>query len=200
MAELLARRGAVVLDADAIVHEVTAPGGAAHAAVVDRFGPAVVGPDGSLDRRALADLVFDDAAARRDLEALVHPVVMEVLEQRLADHAGTDRVVVAVVPLLVEVGWDGADRVVVVDCPEEVAVRRLVEARGMDEPDARRRIAAQVSRQSRLARADHVITNDGTLDSLRDQVDALWPTLVTGSSGTGRGASRGGPRPGRRGR
>lgn len=172
-----------MLDADVIAHEVTAPGGAAHAAVVDRFGPAVVGPEGSLDRRALADLVFDDEAALRDLEALVHPAVMEVLEQRLADHAGTDRVVVAVVPLLVEVGWEGADRVVVVDCPEEVAVRRLVEARGMAEADARRRIAAQVPRQSRLARADHVITNDGTLDSLRRQVDALWPILVNGKAG-----------------
>ena len=171
-----------MVDADVVAHQLTAPGGSAHRAVVERFGPGVVGPDGSVDRQALADLVFADTAARRDLEALVHPAVMAVLEQRVADHAGTDTVVVAVVPLLVEVGWDGADQVVVVDCPEEVAVRRLVDARGMDEADARRRIAAQAPRQSRLARADHVLVNDGTLDDLRSQVDALWDRLHLSSA------------------
>ncbi len=190
MAELLAERGAVVVDADVLAHEVTAPGGTAHAAVVERFGPAVVGSDGSVDRQALAAVVFDDDDARRDLEALVHPAVMRAIEQRLADHEGTDRVVVAVVPLLVEVGWDGADQVVVVDCPEDVALRRLVEGRGMDETDARRRVAAQVSRQSRLARADHVVTNDGTPDALHRQVDALWPKLHPPPDRSGRAEGR----------
>jgi dephospho-CoA kinase len=180
VAQLFAERGAVVVDADVLAHAATAPGGAAHAAVIERFGPGIVAPDGSIDRGALADLVFADPAARTDLEALVHPAVLEAIDRRLTAEAATDSVVVVVVPLLVEVGWDGADAVVVVDCPEEVAVRRLVEERGMDEADVRRRLAAQADRATRLARADHVLTNDGTLDDLRRQVDALWSTLRSG--------------------
>lgn len=180
VAHLFAERGAVVVDADVLAHAATAPGGAAHAAVIERFGPGIVAPDGSIDRGALADLVFADPAARTDLEALVHPAVLEAIDRRLTAEAATDSVVVVVVPLLVEVGWDGADAVVVVDCPEEVAVRRLVEERGMDEADVRRRLAAQADRATRLARADHVLTNDGTLDDLRRQVDALWSTLRSG--------------------
>ena len=180
VAHLFAERGAVVVDADVLAHAATAPGGAAHAAVIERFGPGIVAPDGSIDRGALADLVFADPAARTDLEALVHPAVLEAIDRRLTAEAATDSVVVVVVPLLVEVGWDGADAVVVVDCPEEVAIRRLVEERGMDEADVRRRLAAQADRATRLARADHVLTNDGTLDDLRRQVDALWSTLRSG--------------------
>jgi dephospho-CoA kinase len=180
VAQLFAERGAVVVDADVLAHAATAPGGAAHAAVIERFGPGIVAPDGSIDRGALADVVFADPAARTDLEALVHPAVLEAIDRRLTAEAATDSVVVVVVPLLVEVGWDGADAVVVVDCPEEVAIRRLVEERGMDEADVRRRLAAQADRATRLARADHVLTNDGTLDDLRRQVDALWSTLRSG--------------------
>ena len=180
VASLLAERGAVLVDADAMAHEVMEPGGAAYAAVVERFGPGVVDGKGAIDRRALADVVFADRAARRDLEALVHPLVLDAIDRRLAAEAATDHVVVVVMPLLVEVGWDGADTVVVVDCPEDVAVRRLVEGRGMAEDDVRRRLAAQIDPATRLARADRVITNDGTLDELRRQVDALWPSLASG--------------------
>ena len=179
-AHFFAERGAVVVDADVLAHAATAPGGAAHPAVIERFGPGIVAPDGSIDRGALADVVFADPAARTDLEALVHPAVLEAIDRRLTAEAATDSVVVVVVPLLVEVGWDGADAVVVVDCPEEVAIRRLVEERGMDEADVRRRLAAQADRATRLARADHVLTNDGTLDDLRRQVGALWSTLRSG--------------------
>jgi dephospho-CoA kinase len=178
VASLLAERGAVVVDADTLAHEVIAPGGPAHGAVIERFGPGVVGGRGEIDRRALAEVVFADPAARRDLEGLVHPPVLEAIDRRLAASAARDEVVVVVMPLLVEVGWDGADVVVVVDAPEELAVRRLVESRGMAEDDVRRRLAAQLDRATRVARADHVIANDGTPDDLRRQVDELWATVV----------------------
>ncbi|HEX2048440.1 MAG TPA: dephospho-CoA kinase [Acidimicrobiales bacterium] len=183
VASLLADHGAVVVDADTIAHEVIAPGGPAHEPVIERFGPGIVDGHGQIDRRALADLVFADPAARRDLEALVHPPVLEAIDRRLATEAATDHVVVVVIPLLVEVGWDRADAVVVVDAPDDLAVRRLVEGRGMAEADVRRRLAAQADRATRLAQADHVVTNDGTLDDLRRQVDALWHTLLLRRSG-----------------
>jgi dephospho-CoA kinase len=174
VAALLSKLGAVVVDADELAREVVEPGRPAHAAVVERFGAGVLGPDGRVDRQALADVVFTDAGARADLEAIVHPAVAAARDERLATLAGTDAVVVAVVPLLVEVGWEGADAVVVVDCPEEVAVRRLVEGRGMDEADARRRMAAQTGRADRLAAADRVIVNDGTWADLEARVRATW--------------------------
>ncbi len=186
VASLLADHGAVVVDADTIAHEVIGPGGPAHGPVIERFGPGIVDAGGEIDRRALADLVFADPAARRDLEGLVHPPVLEAIDRRLAAEAATDHVVVVVIPLLVEVGWDRADAVVVVDAPEDLALRRLVEGRGMAEADVRRRLAAQADRATRLARADHVVTNDGTLDDLRRQVDTLWEALVGSGGAQGR--------------
>ena len=177
VASLFLERGAVVIDADDLAREVVEPREPAYAAVVERFGPSVVAADGRLDRRALAEIVFSDPAARADLEAVVHPAVAAARDRRLAQLAGTDRIVVAVVPLLVEVGWDDADAVVVVDCPEEVAVRRLVEGRGMEEADVRRRMAAQAARAERLARADLVITNDGTPADLAAEVDRAWERI-----------------------
>ena len=177
VASLFLERGAVVIDADDLAREVVEPREPAYAAVVERFGPSVVAADGRLDRRALAEIVFSDPAARADLEAVVHPAVAAARDRRLAQLAGTDRIVVAVVPLLVEVGWDDADAVVVVDCPEEVAVRRLVEGRGMEEADVRRRMAAQATRAERLARADLVITNDGTPADLAAEVDRAWERI-----------------------
>lgn len=173
VAAMLAERGAAVVDADDVAHEVIEPGAPAHRAVVERFGSAVVGCDGRVDRGALAGVVFADDAARADLEAIVHPAVSRAMGDRIAEAGKTHEVVVAVVPLLVEAGWDLGDVVLVVDCPEDVALRRLVDQRGMDPADARRRLAAQASREQRLARADYVIHNDGTVDDLRHQVDAL---------------------------
>ncbi|HEX2273391.1 MAG TPA: dephospho-CoA kinase [Acidimicrobiales bacterium] len=187
VASLLVERGAVLVDADALAHEVMAPGGPAYGPVIERFGQGIVDGRGVIDRRALADVVFADPVARRDLEALVHPPVLGAIDRRLAAEAATDHVVVVVVPLLVEAGWDRADTVVVVDASEEVAVRRLVENRGMAEDDVRRRLAAQADRATRLAHADHVITNDGSLDDLRRQVDALWEALL--GSGDAQGGS-----------
>ncbi len=173
VARLLAERGAVVLDADAVTRDLQRPGQPVHRRIVQRFGPEVVGPGGALDRPALAGIVFSDGAALADLEALVHPEVHAVMDDRLAALAGTEAVVVLDVPLLLESGDYEVGGVVVVDCPTEVAMRRLVE-RGMAEADARARLARQVSREERLARSDVVIDNSGPLDALGPQVAGAW--------------------------
>jgi dephospho-CoA kinase len=179
VASMLAERGAVVVDADRLAREAVAVGTPGHRAVAERFGPAVVAGDGSLDRAALAGVVFDDPAALADLNAIVHPPVRAAIASRVAELEGGASVVVLEIPLLVESGRSyGESQVIVVDCPEDVAVARLVEHRGMDAVDARRRIAAQVSRADRLARADVVIENSGSLDDLRHQVDAVWSRLA----------------------
>jgi dephospho-CoA kinase len=157
-----------------VAREVVEPGAPAHAAVAERFGPGVLRPDGAIDRAALADVVFGDAAALADLNAIVHPAVDAVMTERLAAEAATDHVVVLEVPLWVEKGYRGARGVIVVDCPPELAVRRLVDQRGMDEADVRRRAAAQASPEDRLAAADFVVHNDGSLDDLARQVDDAW--------------------------
>ncbi|MGI9080536.1 MAG: dephospho-CoA kinase [Acidimicrobiales bacterium] len=190
VATLFGERGAVVVDSDELARQAVAPGAPVHAAVVERFGPPVVAPDGEIDRRALAAIVFDDAAALADLNAIVHPAVAAAMARRLSEEDAPDRVVVAVVPLLVEVGWSGADAVVVVDCPEALAIDRLVTDRGMTETEARSRMAAQVSRGERLARADRVIVNDGSRADLRRQAAATWEwirTLASGSDQDGSG-------------
>jgi len=181
VASLLARRGAVVVDADALARDAVAPGTPGLSEVVARFGAAVVGARGELDRGALAAVVFADAAALADLNAIVHPWVRAAIAERLAglDGGAFDGVVVLEIPLLVESGRSyGASKVIVVDCPEDVALRRLVEERGMDEGDARRRMAAQVSRADRLAAADVVIDNSGSLADLERQVGEVWAGLV----------------------
>jgi len=175
VAAMLAERGAVVVDADRLAREAVAVGTAGHRAVVDRFGADVVADDGSLDRRALAGVVFDDPAALADLNAIVHPPVRAAIAERLAELNGTDAVVVLEIPLLVESGRSyGESAVVVVDCPEDVAVRRLIDGRGMAETQARRRMAAQAPRTDRLAAADLVIDNSGPLEALEPQVVELW--------------------------
>ena len=179
VADLLADRGAVVIDADEVARSVVEPGGPAYDPVVRRFGEAaILDEHGRIDRARLAEVAFADDQARSDLNALIHPAVEAVVRDRLAELDRPGRVVVVQVPLLVEAGWGRlADRVVVVDCPEDVAVRRLVDLRGMDEADARRRIAAQATREDRRAAADIVIPNDGTLAELRQRVAEAWDQL-----------------------
>jgi len=156
-----------------------APGTPGLRAVVDRFGAGVVAGDGSLDRAALAGVVFEDPAALADLNAIVHPPVREAIAARVGALARTDAVVVLEVPLLVESGRSyGTSAVIVVDCAPDIALRRLIDDRGMDEADARRRMAAQVSRAERLAAADVVIDNSGPLEALGPQVDAVWARLT----------------------
>jgi dephospho-CoA kinase len=171
---LLAERGAVIVDADLVARQVVAPGEPALEALVARFGPTILGPDGSLDRPALASIAFQDPLALADLNAITHPAVGAEIGRRLAEENDTDHVVILDIPLLVESGRDNVAALLVVDCPVEVALERLVELRGMDREDAARRIAAQASREERLAKADFVIDNSGDVDALRTQVERAW--------------------------
>jgi dephospho-CoA kinase len=175
---ILAELGAVVVDADAITRELQEPGTEVFRSMVERFGDGIVAPDGTLDRQAVADIVFADPAALADLNAIVHPAVGVEIAARLERATGTDDVVVLDVPLLVESGRSDLAALVVVDVAPELAIRRLVEQRGMREDDVRARMARQASREDRVARADHVIDNSGNLDDLRRQVEVLWSDLV----------------------
>jgi dephospho-CoA kinase len=172
---LLAAKGAVVIDADEIVRDVQRPGTPVFLAMVERFGPGIVAADGTLDRAAVADVVFGDPDALANLNAIVHPAVGAEIMSRLDDLAGTDEVVILDVPLLVEStrAYPVAG-LLVVDVDPEIAVRRLVEQRGMREGDARARMSRQTGRAERLARADVVIDNSGTPDDLARQVDTAW--------------------------
>jgi dephospho-CoA kinase len=178
----LAELGAVVVDADALAREVVEPGTPGLAAVVEEFGADVLRPDGSLDRAALAALVFSDPERRAALEAIVHPLVGR-RSQELLDAAPPEAVVVYDVPLLAESAHlgrvEGFDAVVVVEAPVETRVQRLV-ARGLAEDDARARIAAQATDAERRAIADHVLDNSGGLEALDAAVDRLWAALTSG--------------------
>jgi dephospho-CoA kinase len=174
---LLAERGAVVVDADLIAREVVEPGTPGLAAVVEAFGSDVLATDGSLDRPALAAVVFADPAARRRLDALVHPLV-RARAAELEAAAPPGAVVVHDVPLLVETGQAGRfDLVLVVAADVETRVARLVR-RGLTEDDARARIAAQATDEQRRAVADVVLDNTGTPEQLAAQVDRFWRERV----------------------
>lgn len=177
VSRLLAAHGAVVVDSDLLAREAVAPGTPGLAAVVAEFGPAVLDADGSLDRPALGRVVFADPDRRAALEGIVHPYVRRRSAQ-IAAAAPRGTVVVHDVPLLVEAALqDRYDLVVVVDVGEDTQVRRLTAGRGMSEEDARARIAAQADRATRLAAADLVVPNDGSLEDLRRRVDELWAEL-----------------------
>jgi dephospho-CoA kinase len=178
VAQLFAGLGAYVIDADAIAREVVSAGSEGLAELVAAFGPEILTDDGALDRQTLASLVFADESARARLNAITHPRIAARTAELMAA-LPDDAVVIHDVPLLAELGLQGAyDLVVVVDAPDALRVARLVE-RGLSEDDAQARIAAQASREQRLAIADVVIDNGGSLDSLREQVQRSWP-LVSG--------------------
>jgi dephospho-CoA kinase len=170
----LRARGAVIVDADAITKELQQPGTEVFAAMVARLGERILAPDGTLDRQAVADIVFNDPEELKALNAIVHPAVGIEIFKRIEENTTTDNVVVLDIPLLVEGGRYKVGGVLVVDTPVEVAVTRLVELRGMDEADARARIANQVSREDRVAKADFVIDNGGTEADLDARMDDLW--------------------------
>ncbi len=174
---MLAERGAVIVDADKIARDVQSPGSPVLDEMAERFGDGIIAADGSLDRAAVAAIVFNDKQALADLNAIVHPAMQTEIQRQIAAHADTDRVVVLDFPLLAENPRDGLAATIVVDVDPDIAVRRLVEFRGMDADDARARMNSQISRDDRLARATHVIDNSGDLESLRTQVDALWAEL-----------------------
>lgn len=173
VARLLNARGATVLDADDVTRDLQRPGQPVYEATVARFGPRVVAGGGGLDRAALAQIVFADPAALADLEALTHPAVHDVMVER-AEAADRSLPVVLVVPLLLEVGHYEVAGVIVVDCPEEVVVRRLAQQRGMGEAVVHARLARQLPREERLARADLVIDNSGPPEALAPQVKRAW--------------------------
>jgi dephospho-CoA kinase len=177
VAGLLAEHGAVIIDADAIAREVVEPGTPGFEAVVRAFGESVVGPDGRLDRPALAAIVFADASKREILNTIVHPLVgQRTAELSLA--APADAVVVYDIPLLVESDMAaGFDYVIVVEAPVETRLARLRE-RGMAEADARERMAAQATDEQRRAVADAVIENGGSPAELASRVDEVWQRLT----------------------
>jgi dephospho-CoA kinase len=177
----LAAYGAVVIDADLIAREVVEPGTPGLAAVVAEFGADVLAPDGTLDRPRLGSLVFADPERLAALNAIVHPLVGARADE-LRAAAGDDAVLVNDVPLLAENHLKGLyDLVVVVDASPETQLDRLVRLRGMTEQDARNRMAAQASREERLAIADVVIDNDGPIEALEPQLVALWKRLTGGA-------------------
>jgi dephospho-CoA kinase len=179
---LLAELGAIIVDADQIARDLQSAGSPVLDRMAERFGPHIIHEDGSLDRGAVAAIVFGDSAAARqalaDLNAIVHPAMQDEIKRQIAAHADTDRVVVLDFPLLGENPRDDVAATVVVDVDPDVAVDRLVRFRGMDEADARKRIASQISRDDRLAAASHVVDNSGDLDALRDRVAGLWDQLT----------------------
>jgi dephospho-CoA kinase len=173
----LAELGALVIDHDVLAREAVAPGTVGLEKIVERFGDGVVAEGGALDREALGRIVFDDAAARADLNGIVHPEVRRLAAEReaAAGAADPEAVVVHDIPLLVDTGQaEGFHVLVVIDAPAELRVRRLVESRGMTLEDARRRVAAQVDDDERRAAADVVLDGAGTVEELRAGVDVLW--------------------------
>jgi dephospho-CoA kinase len=179
---ILAELGAVVIDADALAREVVAPGTEGLAAVVEEFGPDVLGPDGGIDRPRLGALVFADPERRRALESIIHPRV-RARAAEIEAAAPVGAVVVHDIPLLAETGQAASfDAVVVVDVPVEMQVDRMVRIRGMSEADARARIAAQADRDARLAVATYVVENTGSLDELRARVQEVYRTIESSTT------------------
>jgi dephospho-CoA kinase len=174
VSSMLAARGAVIIDADAITRELQAPGAPLLAELAGRFGESIITADGALDRAALAGVAFSDPEALKALNEIVHPAVAREMDRRLREQRDTDNVVVLDIPLLAENPRKGLSGVVVVDVPVEVAVERLVDQRGMSAEDARARIAKQATREERAKIADRIIDNSGSLADLESQVEEVW--------------------------
>ncbi|HEY7439073.1 MAG TPA: dephospho-CoA kinase [Acidimicrobiia bacterium] len=178
VAEMLQARGAVVLDADAVAREVVAPGTPGLKAIVERFGAGVLGPEGALDRPALAAVAFATDEAREALEGITHPAIQEEFTRRISE-APPESVLVLDVPLLAEsesVAKRGYEVVIVVEAPREVRLDRL-EERGVPRADAEARMAAQATDEQRRKLATHVIDNSSDRAHLESQVDTLWSDL-----------------------
>jgi dephospho-CoA kinase len=174
VSSLLAKRGAVIIDADAITRELQQPGAPLLGVLAERFGAHIIAADGSLIREELRNIAFSDADALKDLNKIVHPAVATEMDRRMEEVRNTDKVVILDIPLLTENPRKGLCGIVVVDVPVEVQVARLAEFRGMKEEDARAVIAKQATREERTKIADQVIDNSGDLESLQVQVDAVW--------------------------
>lgn len=184
VADLFAELGAAVIDTDAIAHQLTASGGAVLREIHAQFGNAVMQADGTLNRAALRRRIFSDAAARRQLEAILHPRIKQQVEQALA--TVTAPYALIVIPLLVETGGyrEMLNRVLVVDCPEEMQVARVMARSGLSRDELSAILAAQASRDRRLAAADDVVVNTASIEALRDQVTALHRHYLARSTST----------------
>ena len=172
-ADCFATHGIVIVDADAVAHELTGPGGDAMTAIAAEFGHSVVTPEGSLDRAAMRKLAFSEPEARTRLEQILHPRIRRICDERCA--AATSPYVLLVVPLLIESGTyrQRCQRLVVVDCAEETQIARVMARSKLSRAEVERIMAAQASRSQRLAAADDVIDNEGLPDALPHQVAAL---------------------------
>jgi dephospho-CoA kinase len=177
VAAMLAERGAVVIDADRVAHEIYEPGSSGYERVVERFGPSILDEQGRVDRPKLGGVVFNDPAALQDLNRIIHPLVRTEIARRLLEitRDDPDAVVVIEAALMTETGWTGgAAEVWTVIAHPEVVVGRLVRQRGMDEPSVRLRLAAQASNEQRRRGATRVIENNGDFEHLEAQVDRAW--------------------------
>lgn len=180
VAELLAERGAHVIDADRVAHEVYAPGTLGFERIVERFGDDIVGEDGTIDRARLGALVFRDKDALADLNGIVHPLVRGEVAARVADIVSDDpdAIIVIEAALMTETGWTGgAGRLWTVIAHPEVVKHRLVALRGMDPAEVQRRMAAQADNATRRRSATRVIENNGSLLDLEAEVQAAWTEL-----------------------
>jgi dephospho-CoA kinase len=182
VAAILASKGATVIDADAIAREVVAPGRPVLDKIRQRFGDDVIGPDGTLDRLALAGLVFSDARALGDLNAIIHPEILEEIARRIAESDPSEMVVLDAA-LLVEAAAEveravRMDALIVVASTPEAQIARMESARGMDRHEAQARIAAQASLEDKLGAADYVIDNRGSLAELPAKVEAVWNQIT----------------------
>jgi dephospho-CoA kinase len=181
VAAMLADRGAVVIDADRVAHEVYEPGSEGYDALLQRFGPGIVDGAGRIDRRRLGAVVFNDAQALQDLNRTIHPLVRKEIARRLLEISADDpdAVVIIEAALMTETGWSGgAGELWVVIAHPEVVVGRLVRDRAMEESDARLRLAAQATNEQRRKIATRVIENNGNLENLEAQVDRAWRETV----------------------
>jgi len=186
VARMLEARGAVVFDADLLARDAIAAGTPGRERVLERFGPNVLAPGGDIDRDAIAAVVFADPAARRDLEAIVHPEVRRLFAEGAEAYEDSDAVVVFSAPLLVETGMHTAFEVlVVVSAPTETQVDRLLRGRGMSESAIRQRIDAQLPLEEKAAVADVLIDNEGTLEELEGQIDRVWAELRSRAAAAG---------------
>ena len=183
VAQMLSELGARVIDADKVAHEVMAPGAPAYDAVVDAFGPAVLAPDGTIDRGKLGGIVFRDPTALQRLEAAVHPATIAEVTLRILQ--ATEPVVVVEAIKLIEAGLHrGYDALWVVTAPRRLQIERLVNERGLAEEDAALRVDAQPPQEEKVAVADLVLVNDGSLEALRENVRAAW-SKIRGKTGDG---------------
>ena len=170
----LVKRGAVLVDADAIVRDLQKPGKPVFKKMVERWGEKIITNEGELDRQAVANIVFKEAEELAALNEIVHPLVREEIANQREKYIKGNAPIILAIPLLIESGYENLSGIIVVDLHTEEAVERLVKHRGFSREDALNRISSQVDREERLSKADFVIDNNGDLDSLENEIDKAW--------------------------